>query len=441
MFRIGKPWILPAFLLAVVPALCAGCEQMIGLSRDYPPILDAATDSDADGQTEPDMDGYEAGESNCEIAPYRNLTETEDLMSWDLAVDFLDMGSMGKFGVVWRWGDENEGDMRFSCVSVDGERLDVPALEITTEDKSFFPDIAAADDGFGIMWQEDTLDGADADYELRYTYVNDNGTLLVSDPYPNIPSPGAGLALQAAIAWNGEGRRFGCAWQDSRSEQNEIYFTSINKIGVMPDDPVAVTSGPGQSTAPDLAWSGSEYGLVWVNDQTGRGGIYFARLGTLGDIVGPAAPIFLSEGAAGYPKISAADDGFGVIWSDTAGDQYTIFFMRLGWNGSPLTPEPVAITSLTSSVKRYPDIHFSSSQSLFHVCWEDNRVSTNFDIFAASIFPGVLKTTFEARVPDSGRASSQCAVTRGRQNTAVFWSETTGSGEKDVFFSIFSCTP
>jgi hypothetical protein len=314
MIRIRQTSISLALVLSVTAAAAAGCEQMIGLSRDYPPVTDAASDMDADGPAEPDMDAFEAGESACQVAPYINLTETEDLMSWDIAVDFLDLGSVGVFGVVWRWGDENEGDMRFSSVSVDGERLEVPALEITTEDKSFFPDIAAADDGFGIVWQEDVLSGSDADYELRYTYVNDNGTLLVPEPYPSIPSPGTGLALQAAIAWNGAAGQFGCAWQDSRSGQNEIYFTSITRRGIFPEEPRAVTSGAGESSAPDLVWSGSEFGLVWVNDQTGHASVCFARLSDSGDLLGTAAPLVLSEGTSGYPKITASDDGYGIVW-------------------------------------------------------------------------------------------------------------------------------
>jgi len=423
--------------LSILLFLAPGCEQMIGLSRDYPPVMDALSDD----QAEPDTDGFEAGDSNCQVEEYINLTEPEDLMSWDISVDFLDMGSTGVFGVVWRWGDENEGDMRFSTVTVAGDRLVEPALEITTQDKSFFPDLAAADDGFGIVWQENTLDPPDADYELRYTYVNDVGNLEITAPYPSIPSPDAGLALQAAIAWNGADFRFGCAWQDSRSGRPEIYFTTITKRGTIPEIPRAVTSGPGESTAPDIAWSGSEFGLVWVNDQTGHASVTFARLSASGDLMGSAAPLSLSEGVAAYPKVAADSNGYGIVWSDAADANHTIFFMRLDWAGVPLTPDPVPVTSLGSSVKRFPDILFSTDQSLFHVCWEDNRANTNFDIFVTSLDLMGRKTTYEAQVPDSGRASSQCAVSRGRQSTAVFWSETTGSGEKEVFFSIFSCAP
>ena len=80
--------------------------------------------------------------------------------------------------------------------------------------------------------------------ELRITFSDSNAT------YPS-------------LVWTGS--EYGLAWQDNRDNNREIHFTRINRAGTKLIDNTRITFNDKESFYPSLLWTGSEFGLFWID--------------------------------------------------------------------------------------------------------------------------------------------------------------------------------
>ena len=80
------------------------------------------------------------------------------------------------------------------------------------------------------------------------------------------------------LVWNGAG--YGLVWNDNRSgnHQAEVFFARLDRNGVKVGLDVRVTFNLSNKMIWSMTWTGSEYGLVWDDDRTGRQEVFFARL-------------------------------------------------------------------------------------------------------------------------------------------------------------------
>jgi hypothetical protein len=104
---------------------------------------------------------------------------------------------------------------------------------------------------------------------------------------------------------------------------------------------VRITTDPAVSKCPSLVWTGSEYGASWHDDRDGNFEIYFARISATGSKVGTDVRITNDPAESGSFNVlpcgtSLAWTGseFGVVWSDDRGSgslRYDIYFNRIGY--------------------------------------------------------------------------------------------------------------
>src|SRR5262249_11895704 len=85
-----------------------------------------------------------------------------------------------------------------------------------------------------------------------------------------------GTSSRPALAWTGA--EYGTVWLDSRDGNNEIYFVRLDMTGTKLESDMRVTNDPASSTLPRLAWTGSKYGVVFVDLRDGNNEIYFSTL-------------------------------------------------------------------------------------------------------------------------------------------------------------------
>jgi hypothetical protein len=85
-----------------------------------------------------------------------------------------------------------------------------------------------------------------------------------------------GASDYPSLAWTGA--EHGVAWCDTRDGNSEIYFTRISAAGIKQSQDIRITNAPETSSYPSLDWTGTGYGVVWVDSRDGNEEIYFARL-------------------------------------------------------------------------------------------------------------------------------------------------------------------
>lgn len=129
---------------------------------------------------------------------------------------------------------------------------------------------------------------------------------------------------------------------------------AAGQAGACPDSrkighDLRITSGPDFSSDPSLAWSGSEFGIAWVESPISfsPGIIHFARLSPTGERVGPDIRL----GSGGSPQVVSNGSGYGIAWvdSDPAVGRYSFRFARLDEDGNLLGE------TLLPSVEPFPN--------------------------------------------------------------------------------------
>jgi hypothetical protein len=150
--------------------------------------------------------------------------------------------------------------------------------------------------------------------------------------------------LNAAAAWNGT--HAGVVYEEDGTT-GELYFALLNADGTRAKSPdVLIASGQAASAlTPDIAWTGSEFGVVWTN---GYSSIMFRRLGADGTpkagMVDITAATPGTKAPISAPRItwSPVYAGYAIVTLGYTGTN----FQRIGADGT--TPEAVNVTATGS---------------------------------------------------------------------------------------------
>jgi hypothetical protein len=258
--------------------------------------------------------------------------------------------------VVW----EASGDAYFARSNSTGTLQTAPVVVSTTAGSSR-PAVASTGTGqHGVAWS-DTRNG---DLEIYFSLLDDAGTALVSDVRV---TDATGNSIHPSLTYTGS--EFGLAWMDARHGYFEVYFARLDANGVKQGTDVRVTNSQTLSASPSVAYNGTDYGLAWVDFQTPPG-IYFKRLDTQGNPLSPDIHVSMAfPGCWGTRTLTWSGDFFGLVWEDLRDGDYDIFFTRLTADGTKLDQDIWVSTAILDSQCPY----ISWSGSLFGVAWTDER--------------------------------------------------------------------
>ncbi len=142
------------------------------------------------------------------------------------------------------------------------------------------------------------------------------------------------------LAWTGS--EFGLVWMEGPPQQREIRFARLDAAGQPIGGPTTVLGPPARPLEPGLVWTGSEFGLVWSDF---RDGLWFARLDAAGHKLG--ADVHLTTLPPGYMAESPAlvwnGHGYGLVWSQYHAEPglETVRFAQLDRFGARQGPETI----------------------------------------------------------------------------------------------------
>ncbi|MBI1909187.1 MAG: hypothetical protein HYS22_03365 [Deltaproteobacteria bacterium] len=187
-----------------------------------------------------------------------------------------------------------------------------------------------------------------------------------------------------SLVWNGTD--FALSWAEEQNGNRAIHFARVDghgrKIG---DDSkigeeVPVTKNTVAPRVPSLVWTGSEYGVAWAAESSGSREIYFARLDAEGKVIGNAVQI--TDGAHRYPfEPSLVWNGteYGLVWRE---NDKRLYFIRINAEGQKLG-DPIAIT-VNSAVNSAAQLVWNGVR--YAVVWSDEYTLVSTDIEDGGVY-------------------------------------------------------
>jgi hypothetical protein len=266
--------------------------------------------------------------------------------------------SGSRFGVVWK---ENNSVL-FRTLDGDGSPL-VSAVEVWSVASDSRPDITWSGSEFGIIY--DMYSGG-SEFILYFARVSSEGAVLIS--HASVSSASAIAAWDKSIVWASSG--YGIVWADYRGGVYRVYYAHVSPAG-SPDLTETQLGSNMTLRAPDMAWSGSEFGVVWADRQYGEDEIVFVRLTEAGAYIGSEVRVTDAAGTSTGPSIAWTGSDWGLAWMDERDGVQEIYFTTLDTSG--VSAIQTRVTNVPQSSVE-PSLAWTGSE--FGLMWEDHRLGT-----------------------------------------------------------------
>src|SRR5919198_528880 len=167
-------------------------------------------------------------------------------------------------------------------------------------------------------------------------------------------------------------------WSDDTTGNGDIYFRASADNGTTFSKVKRLSNNTGSSTEPQIATSGkSNVYVVWSDDTTGNGDIYFRMSKDNGNTFSGIKNLSRnSTGSSTEPQIAASGkSSVSVVWSDdTTGD---IYFRASENNGRSFAHSTKLIARSGNS--QFPQMTISEKNNVY-VVWS-NDITGNGDIY------------------------------------------------------------
>jgi len=287
---------------------------------------------------------------------------------------------------------------------------------------SYSPRLAWTGSEYGVVWR-DWRNGVP---EMYFTRVSGNGDKLIADQLVSTATPGPYVD---AIVWTGS--VYGIAWQreGGANAPSDIFFARLSASGAKIGTDLTVAGAPGDQYGAAMAWSGFQYGMVWVDKRTGTPQIYFARLDDDGQRVG--ADVLVSTGATVPDVVDIVWSGcsYGIVWADARNGTWDIYFARISRSGQVLvTDERV---TAAPGYKWGPKLAWGGSH--FGCTWEDHRDGPNGQIYFVELDLNGNREFIERPVTDVGAVAIGPSIAWSGQEFGVAWTDTRSGASTSMF--------
>ena len=233
-------------------------------------------------------------------------------------------------------------------------------------------------------------------------------------------------------------------WPDFRNGNFDIYAQRINASGTVQwtanGDSICKATG-GQSS-PAIVGDGSGGAIItWTDFRNGNSDIYAQRINASGTVQWTANGDTISTATGGQFSPTIVSDGTGgaiITWQDDrsgTGD-YDIYAQRINASGTvQWTANGVAISTATGP-QDIPTIVSDGSGGAI-ITWEDDRIGTNYDIYAQRInASGIVQWTANgvAISAATGTQYSPTIVSDGTGGAIIAWrDDRSGNGTSDMY--------
>ena len=214
-------------------------------------------------------------------------------------------------------------------------------------------------------------------------------------------------------------------WSDDSTGNGDIYFKRSVDNGTTFGSVENLSNSPGNSTNPQIALYNNNLYVVWSDDSTGNGDIYFKRSvdnGTIFDTVNNISNN--NTGSSSDPEIGTYSNKVYVVWTDTSSNKSEIFYRQSIDAGVMFggLKELSKTRSINGEFALYPRI--ITSDNNVYVAWQDKVLGGNEIFFRASNDGGNKFTGIKNLSRNNTGDSISPVLAANANNTFVGWSDT-----------------
>ena len=352
-------------------------------------------------------------------------TQTEEIESEE-SKDFVSTMTSGNDEK--RFNSNNNEDFITICKNNNDNEQPIP-----TPSAPPIPPTPPEDDNVYVAWSE----GRPFDREVFFAVSNDNGQTF-STPENISNNAGDSSELQMVVSDN----NVYVVWTDTSNsgdiDNRDIFFTVSNDNGqTFLDTPIDLSNNAGDSANPRMAVSGSNVYVVWIDNSNGGDFDIFFTVSNDNGQTFLDTPIDLSNNTetSANPQMAVSGSNVYVVWIDASngGDQ-DVFFTVSNDNGQTFLDTPIDLSN-NAGLSFNPQMAISGSN--IYVVWVDDSNGGDRDIFfTVSNDNGqtFLDTPIDLSNNAGDSATQQMAVSGS--NVYVVWVDTSNGGDLDIFFTV-----
>ena len=185
-----------------------------------------------------------------------------------------------------------------------------------------------------------------------------------------------GAAGKCSLTWTGQ--EFGLGWVTGRTDNErgfKVYFQRLDKSGSPLGGDVQVADARTTYYAPSLAWTGSEYAMVWQDYRYSKRedcehcqsskDIFFARISAAGEKIGQEVRISDQDSYYESPRLFWRRNNFFLFW--TNGN--SIFIVKIDTNGKKIGGPTAIIDGIMSYDDADDPTSIVQSDNTFGMAW------------------------------------------------------------------------
>ena len=295
------------------------------------------------------------------------------------------------------WEDRRDGDYEiyFQRLNAQAEKLQEDLRITFAFDFSLYPVIQWSGEEFGIVWQDSRFQDVEPDNdEVFFQRVSEDGDAIgleiqVTDSAEESSGPD--------LAW-GDGGWGVVSTELVDADPNfpnyEIFFQRIGADGTLDGARVRLTDDPGESTDANVVWADGEWGVVWEEDlgtcagaSTGRQGTCFARLDADGTLIEERR---VDDGSsfARFASIAWTGSNYLIVWSDWRNGLSELYYVALDRDGATV----LADTRITEAGGESFGAGLAKGEGEYGILWTDYRDGNGEVYFTALTCEGAPVT-------------------------------------------------
>ncbi len=274
---------------------------------------------------------------------------------------------------------------------------------------------------YGVAY--DVLDiFGDGPGEIRHRRLDPAGSPLAPEV---LVTEGIGdQPCRPSMVWTGS--EYGLAWIDVCNQGAGTFFARLDASGGKIDGDVQV-GAPFSAYVLSTAWNGREYGVVWTDYRNPNPGIFFARMDRHG--VKQGAEVRVSDNGAQprIPSLVWTGTEYAVAWDDTRDGKHVIYLAHFPSSGTKLgTDIPVS----TSGYSIDPSLVWTGTG--YGVAWWDIR-DGNAEIYFARLDANGNKIGPDVRVTNDPADSFSPSLVWTGKEFGVSWDDQRVN--REIFFA------
>jgi hypothetical protein len=245
--------------------------------------------------------------------------------------------------------------------------------------------------------------------------------LNITSPQTLSNTPGNSTDPQIALYNN----NLYVVWSDDSTGNGDIYFKRSVDNGTTFGSVENLSNSPGNSTDPQIALYNNNLYVVWSDDSTGNGDIYFKRSVDNGSTFDTVNNISKNNtGSSSDPQIGTSSNNVYVVWTDTSSSKSEIYYRQSIDGGVKFggLKEISKTKSINGEFALYPQI-IAFGNNVF-IAWQDKVLGGNEIFFRASIDGGNKFTGIKNLSRNNTGDSITPVLAANANNTLVVWSDT-----------------